>query len=76
MGAAMRQLGWQRTDNPIRFGTETARGYTKGDESDEIVAMSDPEYRNTISMQLGQPPNVKERRIIVDGAVAPEANDF
>lgn len=74
MGAAMRQLGWKRSENSIRFGLETARGYTKGDGADEIIVCRDPDVRNSLCLRIGQPPHVKGTRMIVDGVVGPDPN--
>jgi predicted P-loop ATPase len=71
MGGAMRLLGWQRSENPLRFGAETARGYTKGDASEEVIVCVDPE-ENTVGLRIGQPPDVNDSRLIINGVAHPE----
>lgn len=68
MGAAMRQAGWKRTENPMRFGAGTARGYTRGDPAEEVIVDRDHEDRSVV-VRLGQPPHVKATRLFGNGAL-------
>ncbi len=68
MGAAMRQLGWKRTESPIRFQGGTARGYTRGDGVEEITVDCDPHF-GSVTASLGVRPNVKFCRTFNNGVL-------
>jgi predicted P-loop ATPase len=71
MGKAMKQLGWVRPENTIRFRAGTARGCVKGEGKDEIFVNittdEDDRRKRFVTVQIGYPPNVKERRSFADG---------
>jgi predicted P-loop ATPase len=78
MGAAMRQLGWKRTENSIRFSAGTSRGYTRGDATEEVMVDRDPIERGSITVRLGQPPHVEATRLFDNGVLrfVPEEKRF
>jgi hypothetical protein len=79
----MKQLGWSRAENPLRFGNDTARGYVRGDAAETVIVTRDPEQRNLVYVRRGAVTRILEDGVVVErtqtdlfGAVAAAETSF
>jgi predicted P-loop ATPase len=76
VGAAMKQLGWTRPKDAIRFKTSPARGYKKGDGQDEITVDREVDRGHVdLHVRQGDPPNVKSSWMVKDGVRQPPEDE-